>query len=673
PDAGDGGVDAGGADDAGTDAGTDAGGSDAGADGGGTPDGGTDGDPCEGRVYRIPLGPGGTMGEPETALVGPEAPLPDPVDLSALPDPFPPSADADAYEFECSPIDMTDVPDDVAPPDPTPGTAFRPVALTLDEERGHLLVSDEGLPLIHRIDASTSTVLAPIAVGVPTRAVAVTPEVPAAADAPEGAETARYLYAIDETDRSVLAVDYTEGAASFGAVLPVTDGRRTRDRVVLPADARFLEVVTPGYPGPMCTPGSEADEARNPSQFRGVFLVAGLADGTLRTVDIHDLDLTVSDGTGSDQGCLTCPTDAPGLDGDADRQWFLRRHSPRITELAGFTFRLRSEPRFRVDGVTHSVRPDGTTEEDEAPDLSPLEVGSPEDPCPDGMTPARMADVDEVDDALICLRADPWVTRSQQWQAEWEGTITPTLSGRLPDNAPILEVTEGALCARGVIGATDVSDPASDATLAGYPGDVAVITSSLPATTEGDPACEQFAGDDREDMEFRIADAQQTRLELDPLGDASLELVRQCFPGAVGFRVRTDDVYSVIGEVSGFRHSIEENVAAGDGSCVVAAGLDGGARGRATPGEVFTNAEVAFRTDDVPGADQSVLLEFDVTGGPDPSGLPLGTQSDGTRVPVLLSAGRFHPLNERLYVVDLANRGLVEMGLQPFRLLRTFE
>src|SRR5690606_12163394 len=98
------------------------------------------------------------------------------------------------------------------PPD-GPSTP-EPWALALDEERGQVIVADKALPILHVIDLETRAELDAINVGVPTRDVVLTPFVPARLGDTE--RTERFLYAIDDINQSVLAVDYSDPArASF--------------------------------------------------------------------------------------------------------------------------------------------------------------------------------------------------------------------------------------------------------------------------------------------------------------------------------------------------------------------------------------------------------------------------------------------------------------------------
>jgi hypothetical protein len=649
--------------DAGVDGGMDAGGgADGGGDAGGASDGGIDGSAPEGggAVFRIPLDEEGRLGAPERIHLLPVADVlrPSLGDLASLP----PSADVTEYELACAPTPRPPPapPADMPPPaDPGPAlSSARPVALAVDAIGGVVLVADETLPVVHRINVSASppVVLPPIAVGVPTRRLAVTPPVPArpGTDTPE----ARYLYAIDRRDGSILVVDYTPGSPSEGAVLPVTGAGLRPDRIPAITGARALAVLSPGYaaaaspPGVRCAPGSDLAEAAAPLHLRGVFVAAGLADGSLRIVDVHDLDLECRG--------------FPGCAGVFEAQSvFLRRHSARIVQSDAIPFVLAASPLFRFGGVSARVLEDGTMESGDAPGLVPFDV------CPGGMGPAYPPLASE-ETPLVCQLEDAWAARGQRWTATWEGTVpgAAVFHGVLGADG-VVELPGAALCSRGILGLLDVpADLAPEDPLADYSGDALVVTSEM---REGAPSeCQVFADPaTRPEVAFRIRTARQRSLELGvPLGGHTLEAVRQCFPSTITFRIRTTGVYTVFGTASGFEHRV---VAGEDGRCVVDPDVDPRRRGRAASGVVFRNTQVAFHIRDAavpPGV--ALELQLDTSGVPMRNSLQLGVRPTGT-VAVLPSSIAFSEINERLYVVDSANRGLLEIDPQPLRITRPFE
>ena len=133
--------------------------------------------------------------------------------------------------------------------------------------------------------------------------MAATPIVPATLD--DGGAT-KYVYAIDATDGSVLVMEN-------GRILAVGEGSTRRsDRIdfsyaadmTAPA-AATIEVITPGYTfeSPWLTSACELDTdpavptqpEQGPARLSGVFLAAALTDGTVRIVDIHDMELRLPD------------------------------------------------------------------------------------------------------------------------------------------------------------------------------------------------------------------------------------------------------------------------------------------------------------------------------------------------------------------------------------------
>jgi hypothetical protein len=604
-----------------------------------------------GAVFMIPLDAEGHMGSPVRldfhAAVAPP-------DLRDLPE-LPPSADVTFAEHACIPEPITPPAPPANPPPPaTLADASmeraHPVALEVDPFTDVLLVADDRLPLIHRIDLSAEPPqpLEPIAVGVPTRMLALSPPVPLRPG--EDATAARYLFAIDDREESVLVVDYTEGSPSEGAVLPVSSSGFRPDRLLLPQGVSAIGILTPQYdamrpdaPGERCTPGSELEEAAAATALRGVFLAAGLSDGTLRIVDVHDLDLE----------CRGYPGCA-GL--AADQSVFWRRHAPRIQQAPSVHFILTAAPLFRFRGASSRVAPDGSMETGEAPGLVPL------DECPEGMRTAFPLDGPA---PLVCAVADPWALRAQRWMSVWQGPIPGSFTAGFVRQDDSLEVPGGALCARGVVGS---EDPPSH--LPAYAGDVLEFVA--PVDEPVPPGCGPLEDVEGRNLAFRIRSVRQTGMELgEPLGEFTLDDVRRCFTQPVAFRVRTSDAYTVTGSVSGFLH---RRTAAEDGTCVDDPTRDPLLRGRAVEGSPFRSAQIAFHIQSIDGEEPTATLELqlDVGGASTPHTVQLGVRANAT-VPVLPAAIEFNPILGRLYVVDRANRGLMELDPQPLRITRPFE
>jgi len=534
----------------------------------------------------------------------------------------------------------------------TAGTSPQPVALAVDAEQGRLLVADRALPVIHVVDLlSPSTPLAPLVVGVPTEDVVVTPRVPAGVDA-SGAD-ARYVYAIDALDRSVLAVDY-----DTGAVLPVSaPGGDAVDRIRLPAGANTLAVATPGFPGAACSL-DDADSAGRaaPDVLRGVFLMVGTIDGFLQVIDVYDLDASCR---GGDAECRNPP------DAD-DAQIFVRRHRPRIgvTVTTGTT--LVADPAIIVNDVSYRVGIDGMTDNPASPSLLPLEGG-----CATSQEVLFPTAADGGGPEVLCVLADPWVTVAEQWTASFEGTIPGTAGGRgrlgLSDigAAPTL-FGEVPFCDRGVLGSEDVP---ADGPEAGHAGDLLVITGDVPPSTADDTACAPLTGEDGTDrpkLDFRILRAYPDRLELEAQSRSApgidFDLVRTCYPELTTYQVRTQAAYTVFGTRTGFRH---RGAVSSEGRCAVDPGIASDHIGRALPGRVFDNALMRMRLSDFTADPEGgVELRFAVSQIPGKLFVDIGL------LPVEIL---YSPIDGKVYALDSSLQGLLQLSVSPVEVERNFE
>lgn len=585
--------------------------------------------PEAGAVYEMVIR-GGTLGEPR------EIPLP--------PDLVDPATATGAFEGDrrvCPAAVTLQDPLDPGPRDPTAlGEASWPVAFAVDEERDWLFVADERRPIVHVIDLSAEPAapIAQIAVGVPTRALALTPSVPAGlvGDASLGA---RFLYAIDALDQSVLVVDATDGDG-FGAVLPVNvRPGAAADRLDLDPGARTLEIVTPGFPGDACdTSDADALDEIGPGRMRGVFLVAGLQDGTVRFVDVHDLDAGC-------RGGASCEAT------DLESEVYIRRHRPRIGALIVDGIRLSAAPTFTFAGRSERILSDGQSDGELAPGLAPL--GG----CPQEMLQV-FPDAEE-GGPLVCSIADPWAASEERWTMTWEGAI-PRASGgvgRFDREVPSRFVARGArFCARGVSGGDEEQ--------------LVILSDVPPSAPDG---CALDLGADasglRPTIAFSVAEAHQPPDSQDhflvlgaPLGAYTLERVRQCFPELIEYEIRSRGAYTVAGSVAGYLHEVEADEA---GRCFLP---DGAPRaGRAFPGEPFDNGLVRFQIepfDATPSPEDVTALEMVVTG------VPLSIAVDAGALPQSL---RFNPPDQMLYAIDSSDDGLVQIQLDPLDRLRNFE
>lgn len=610
--------------------------------------------PESGAIVRVDLDAEGRLiqpSDPEQTLLDPGTPT-----LGVVP------PAGRAYDRVC-PLDADVGPaPSTAPRSPvTLGDEARPVALLVVDDE--LLVADAQRPLIHRFaiaaDGSLSA-LDPIHVGVPTRALAVTPEVPETFAGDVASEPARYLYAIDATDASVLVVDLLPGSSTFGAVLPVSVGQ-VSDRVALRAGAYSLEVVTPDYPGDLCELGD--GEERLPTTLRGVFVAVGQVDGRLTMIDVLDLDARCRGGEGCNE-----PERAE------DVRVFIRRHQPRVGDLVTEPISLTGTLLFSFDGSGGRLGEDGSPS-GTGPGLSAIMVDGVA-ACPGAMDPVFPSN--ETTTPFVCATVDPFVTRVQRWRATYQGEVPSAFgaAGRLAGS--VVEVEGGELCARGVLGSGDVSGLDASEPEAGYDGDVLVVESD-PLT--GAAGCEAFVADEDgnrdEEIVVPIVRAFDDRFELDA-GSGGFDSLSRCFPASAPFawRIETRGAFTVVGSTDGFVHRV---VRADDADTTSACIVDTMGQpvdparpasfrnSRAQPGRLFRNQAVAFTIDDggVLLPDSRAELSFQIGLMPTPLDIDTGAQT--TASGGVVSELAYDPTRELLYAIDSAGDALVEYDLTPFQ------
>lgn len=601
-----------------------------------------------------------------------------------------------------------------------------------------LLIADEALPFIHVVDLdafasgdAADAVQQPLLVGVPTRAVVVTPRVPETLDADDERET-QFVYAIDATDGTVVALQ-------DGHVLSIdADPEGRADRVPLRGGdssggssvAVALSVLTPGFdttgaaaqyvkptpkpsekdPDPL---GCEQDNpmlddslctdcghlTEDPSRLRGVFLAVAMTDGTVRIVDVHDMELDA----GPRSSCRACPSVPIPL---------LARHYPRIGVIfekdaanhdPDLTPRIVS-PTVFVENRGFVLRRDGTTNSPDVPGLRCIDcatvVGSAAEyvhvypPVEDVVPDAGMDDMDggvgadggvrqsgfdrcpKDAPSLICAIADPWFASEEQWAVTYEGAIPQTGQG----NGRYVTTVQPYAGTGGLELAVD----AADFCAAGVEdGDQVVITSPLfndlaTRTTTDEETCKKLKKADDEADDDRvlipIARAFSDRLVLSERGVRvggrffSIADVVHCAEGApVAFYVRAGrQAYAVVGTRSGFVHPV---VRRKDGRCAVPPDADRLRTGRAYAEQTFQNGRIALvprgaaENEPDPRLESGVgfrlisparKLEFDATQVRYGSSL------------VMPADLRYSDVDRRLYLIDILSRGLVPIPLDPF-------
>ncbi|MBX7194728.1 MAG: hypothetical protein K1X94_21920 [Sandaracinaceae bacterium] len=544
----------------------------------------------------------------------------------------------------------------------------RPAVLAVGRE---LLVGDRALPLIHRVDFAARVPLAPIAAGATIRSLAVTPEVPNSFDA-TSPDRSRYVYAVDDADGTVLAVEYSDPASpAFGAVLPVGAASSVRpDRMPFLTGARTLEVIQPRYDeltpfDNLCDPANIPDDIAAPaySTLRGVFLAIGMTDSTVRFVDVFDSDAPCRGRVeGATEDCTST----------SETFVYERRHHPRVGERRTTVGVTANDVSFLVNGAT--VRLSESSEE-----LTSIT-------CPSSLDPIFGTVADGT--VRVCGHSDPYEAVTEIWSAAWQGAISGTASStgnfsRLDDGSIALDARVD-FCAAGVLGAAQVaSAPAPES---GFGGDVIAITNTLTSTMAEVDRCKAVVGIEGSSQSPRpvlvpiassstrpdgLLEPYRGRLIFDasaPVLDRAtagltLEDVLTCFGDQlVRFDVRVRDSFSVIGSRSGQRHRV---IRADDGTCEVDETLSVSRQSRAQAGALFANDLVAFQIAARPSTDST---ELRVTIGTVPATLNLdvgAVASSTSRGLALPSDIVWSSVYERMYIVDVERRGLIELTMQP--------
>ena len=561
-----------------------------------------------------------------------------------------------------------------------------PSALAFDAERNLLLVADRRLPLLHvlALDAE-GRLQGPAriaATGVPLQQLVVTPRLPSQIGTYDVAKI--YVYAIDASDQSVLVLDASADDPATWNVLSTSATWPNNDRLALgqSGGVRTLSLMTPDFPNGVLCGEDTLDLASGaaPGRLRGVFLALGLGDGTIRVLDIHDLDAPCRGGT-----------NCSGNIGNAlDQRVFLRRHQLRIGDFVRTGVAVVTTPEMIFNGSPNRINADGSTQSLSAPQLGPpssAQVGGLPG-CPPTMTQIYPR-VAESPDPLICTSADPWVAVEEQWTIAYEAKLPGASGGRgrkeRDAGGGALEAgnwfaaPDADFCGRGSLGREDVP---SNALESGYVGDQLVILSELPPQSRDLPECQLAAVDTfgrPKTLAFPVLRSYRDALLLGPLsldGTATFEVAQRCFDAVLKYELRTQQAYTVVGSLSG------------DGRCAIDSTLPFDPavpatyrHGRALPGRPFLNPYIAFQIQhkgDNPAAPlaagANAQLRFSIGQSPDVLALDINAGQTGNSVrSVLPSLLRYSITDNRLYAIDESSRGLVQIDLSPFRFLRAFE
>ena len=615
--------------------------------------------PERGVVVPITINPAGTL-EPATMA---DAVVPAPVEL-----PVPTAGTATQYAHVCSASGMiafgvptavsTEITDELVP--------ARPHRVEVVDDQ--LLVSDAALPMIHRYAIAPGgalTELPPLATGVPVREFAVSPVVPSTTD--DASAPARYLYAIDDTDGSVLVMDFEATSPTFGSLLPVSYGQGRSDRLRLSARATDLDLIVREYaPGsPSC---AEPTGDEGPAQLRGVFLAVGLQNGLLQVVDVADLDAP----------CRISVCEA-GIS-DVNANVYVQRNRPRVGSFVLEDPAVVGVPLFLINGL-FSV--------EEANDAVDIVGGLGRlGGCPSGQ---RFVYGDQ-----ICATADPFALRPETWSATYRGTIPGTSvvarfqAPAAPGGTATLSIVgDPIFCARGVLGAEDAAAVPGGEPESGVIGDRVVVTVDPAAELRDDPLCENLFADappnEVQELSIPIVRAFADRLEVDA-SDPAVARLAACYGEALGIDVRLRGSYLVRGSTSGFLHRVIADPAAGNACRVDVTGrpidlndLGTFRVGRALPNVPYRNPFVSFTITDTPppvdaaGTPGSGELEFSLRGLPAPLALEIGRRGPSVLLPTRIERVTYSPIDRRLYVLDSAASSLVQIQTSPIQIVDTFE
>jgi DNA-binding beta-propeller fold protein YncE len=599
-----------------------------------------------------------------------------------------------------------------------------PAGLTVDATNGVVLVADARQPIVHRIKVDVSdwaspadAIDVPILTGAPTERVAITPPVPVDLSS---RDMTQYVYAIDVRDGSVLV-------AQDGRVRNVNANPTYRaDRLDLGPSlasvsltALSIEVVTPRYDvnDPWVrkseTPATESDptlcvdanfQRRLAERLRGVFLAVGSTDGTVRIVNVHDMEL--KECHTQESGCArgAAPSYNPYV--DAYDPLPIVRNRVRFRTYSSSDLSAKAVlsptvvPQFTLQSTTVGVKADGTTNDTRVGGLDCIQCGdkqavsfptaSTSTANGSGADDAGVAQADAVASAngsgcqedapgRVCSMADPYVD-PLNWVAIYEGAIPGavggrgTLSERAGDDKTAEFQGELGFCSAGVLGDDVLSE-----------GDQLVITSVLPpdklraqlgvTLSAGETeTCNKLVSardSDGTPIAFAIREAHADHLVISAsllaprAAPADWELVAKCFAGLpLAYQVRVRNSFVVYDtERARFQHHVVAD--SESGRCRNDPAQSNQPTGRARKGRKFDNGLIAFQLKEGNYARLAALRLFGSSNAPKLR-VSAGDFSGSTNwqgvMPVDL---RYSPIDQRLYIVDITARGLMRLALNP--------
>jgi hypothetical protein len=628
-------------------------------------------------------------------------------------------------------VSIVDVTDAAAPGAPrvialrgTPGDGdagaapAHPVALAVEEGSSRLYVTDDALRAVHVIDVAAGAELDLLPVGERTRAVAVTGLARArrfnCAGDPDHCDRTRYLYLTTADDGAVIVWDLARGARVRPNLLPLPNARGSRidpglatDRVALPAPATALVAINTGAYDPTAadvpvSPGDTAFCATGYVQpatraFSGVFVGAVLRSGQLAIVDVDDYNV--------DAWEAQCQRGAGTTEGGVYR---FVRHAPRGDATTSLAPKLRAAPATTsmLRGTTRSQTLEGAS----APSLVCGPVRSREVPaeCTEangyGVSLPRRQ-VTNGSGAVAYGAPDPFTSRDESWAFVFEGVIPgldQTGGALVADGgALVLSAPGGFFCTRGALA---VEGRARDF--------VTVVSDPTPLAADAAECAALFgSGVAPLNRDFVVDRAFEDRLRLQvgaAVGDVGA--VQRCYPQAIQYQVRAGGQWLALGNRSGYLHAVragagreceidpakQAEAVAFVRQCLVERGVaepaialslpmvcpagracTGGVAGnqaRAELAPVFANPFICTQIYPALQAaaggsvvavpvDRDTQITFDLINAWTPF------QTSAGSLPV---AARHLAGVDRLYVVDTAFNGLMELRLNPFQTGRIF-
>lgn len=307
---------------------------------------------------------------------------------------------------------------------------------------------------------------------------------------------------------------------------------------------------------------------------------------------------------------------------------------------------------------------------------------------------------------LLCVANDPWSSGEDAWGATYEGALPATARsrGRFVEAGDKDNKTGGLEllsdrnpCKAGALGAEDMEPdygPAECARPQVPIGDQVVITSRpldrkilqelLP---DGDERfdkeraldnCAELAAeldaDPKQHVAFEIRRAYHDRLVLRSAMVRSIgrlerfEDVRPCYESVLGFEVRSYQAFTVLSGKTGFQHHV---IATGAlGRCQVDPAGDPLRVGRARLGCGFRNHSIQFQlppedTDEDLTRLANVALDL-AFASPASKVIFRGGDLGFGSATVIVEQLRYSETDQRLYMVDINERGLVPIPLDPF-------